>query len=128
MKLYRASAMVGKKKDYFFVMRKHQPEKFQYLQSKGCNLVEAYLRYEEEVEETMMKLQEIFYKLEEERKQYAFSILAHEAGIYGSQESLLNSLERMIFTVRDRAIQFSAYKKLKQLIPLYEANKHILFK
>lgn len=123
MTLSEAALSLGKNRNFFFVMRKNQPDRFAYLTSKNKNLVAAYNECELEIAGTLDKLEAIFYILEERRKQSKFSELAYLHGLYGSKLSLTNSLKKQIFMIRDNSINFKLYLKMKKLINLYEEHK-----
>jgi hypothetical protein len=91
----RIAERLGISPNTIFVMRIQQPERFKYILELDPYFEIGYRKYQSLQEETLIKLQTIYYELEDNRQVYAFSKFLTKKGIYKSERSWYNSIKNI---------------------------------
>ncbi len=91
----RIAERLGISPNTIFVMRKQQQERFKYILKLDPYFEIGYRKYKSLQEETLIKLQTIYYELEDNRQIYAFSKFLAKKGIYKSERSWNNSIQNI---------------------------------
>jgi len=116
---------IGRGKDYFYLMRRSNKELFSYIQNltTSGNLADGYIRYQELSNELSNTLASMYYELTEQRKLLKFSKFIYKKGIYKSEASCMNTMSKIAFISREQLMKFESFKKMKQVVALYDRFK-----
>ena len=120
MSYCKISRRLGLRRNVVFVMRKQQPDRFNYIKSLDPFFERGYRKYLELQQDVVDELQGIYYELADEKHLHKFSAYLYELGIYGSKASWACAVEKTIFKHDIRSMSHNGLMKKMKVIEAYD--------
>ena len=110
--------------NFFASMKCLQREKYNYILSKvPGNMLESYRTYLKEMEEVKLKVESIYFWLEENRKIFAFSKYLYKKGIFKHSHTFSSNATITIFNSSSKFKTISSFLRYKKIIKQFEYFK-----
>jgi hypothetical protein len=122
MKKSQAALHLGLNKSYFYTTRARSPDKYKYMMALDEDPVTAYRKYEQEQDQMLRKLEDIYYTLLDLGKMYHFSRTLASKGIYKHRNHFSTVIGKIVGKV-DPKFKYNAFLKLKVVVDEY--NKYM---
>ena len=119
MTLAKQAKELGLSKDFFYVMKSINKDKYQYILSLDDDLIKAYYKYIDECSQLFQKLEQIYWTLYLKHNIHAFSKFLHYKKVYKNYNTFSTTINSRLFKVSNQT-SFSSMLKNKQIIEAFD--------
>ena len=114
----RASRYFGKDYNYFSVVKKTTPEKFEFIQSFDEDLLKAVDKYDNYVQDLINKVTDIRYGFDRDKDLFRWLVKIGVAKAESQSNNVIRDLDGLLFNSKkdNLSVKFSQVKRLEKII------------